>query len=255
MTAHEAHSGKSAAFFDVDGTIIQTTIVHYFIYFKLRSIPPWQAKFWYPWFLVKCCGYLALDKLNRSLLNRIVYRNYAGFGVEEVKSAARACLEHITNAHWLAGARETIDRHREEGRSIVLVTGSLDFLMETLAEKLGGAEVLAATLEERDGRFTGELVGNPVIAGEKRSRMLTFAAIHGVDLKTSHAYGDSSADLPMLEAVGFPHAVNPDPKLRRLARQRGWPIHEWNVEGRNSRIVRTTPGQCASPQTERSRPT
>ncbi len=102
--------------------------------------------------------------------------------------------------------------------------------MEPLAGVIGGASVLAARLEERAGRFTGRLIGGPVIAEEKRRRMLEFADRSQIDLRQCHAYGDSSADLPMLESVGFPHAVNPDRKLRAVARKRDWPIHDWPVE-------------------------
>jgi HAD superfamily hydrolase (TIGR01490 family) len=221
----------AGAFFDVDGTLIHTTIVHYFLYYKLRTLSPWQARLWYPWFLLKCGAYLAVDQFDRTLLNRIVYRNYAGFGVADVKSAAGECIEAIARARWLAGAREEIDRQRRLGHAIVLVTGSLDFLMEPLAAQIGGACVLATRLEERGGRFTGRLVGFPVIAEEKRRRIQTFAGANGIDLSRSHAYGDSSADLPMLEAVGFAHAVNPDRRLRRLAQRRGWPIHDWPMNG------------------------
>jgi len=232
VDAPPTNKSVTAAFFDVDGTIIHTTIVHYFIYFKLKSLSKskWRARVWYPWFLLKCGGYLALDKVNRMLLNRLVYRNYAGFSVNEVKDAAEACIDRIADSRWLIGAREEIDSQRRTGRHVVLVTGSLDFLMKPLAIQLGGAAVLASTLEEHNGEFTGELVGSPVIAEEKRRKMLAFADANGIDMGQSHAYGDSSADLPMLEAVGFPHAVNPDRKLRKLAEQRHWPIHDWPIE-------------------------
>lgn len=222
--------GASAAFFDVDGTLIHTTIVHYFIYFKFRSMPRWKSRIWYPWFLAKCGGYLALDKFNRPLLNRIVYGNYAGMRVDEIKASAADCVRAVSDARWLVGAREKIQEHRNAGQSIVLVTGSLDFLMAALETHTGGADVLAATLEERDGRFTGKLVGMPVVAEEKRRVMMQYAAEHGLDMKRCHAYGDSCSDLQMLEAVGFPHAVNPDRKLRAIAGKRGWPIHDWPVE-------------------------
>lgn len=228
--AIKSTGGKSAAFFDVDGTLIHTTIVHYFIYYQWRRMPRWKARIWYPWFMVKCGGYLALDRVNRTLLNKIMYRNYAGLPVAEIKGAAADCVRAISDSRWLVGAREAIKAHRDAGERIVLVTGSLDFLMSALARDLGGADALAATLEERDGRFTGDLVGEPNIAEEKRRRMVQYAGEHGLDMDRCHAYGDSSADLPMLEAVGFPHAVNPDRKLRAIAGMRGWPVHDWPVQ-------------------------
>ncbi len=236
--ATKNESAKSAAFFDVDGTIIDTTIAHYFIYFQFRRLPRWRARIWLAWFMAKCGVYLAMDKFNRVLLNTIFYRNYASLPVAEIKAAAGDCVRYISNSKWLVGAREKIQEHRNAGQEIVLVTGSLDFLMDALARELGGARVLAAGLEERDGRFTGRLIGGPVIAEEKRRRMIQYADEHGLDMRQCHAYGDSSADLPMLEAVGFPHAVNPDRKLRAVALKRNWPIHDWPVE--NSRQERNS---------------
>jgi phosphoserine phosphatase len=92
---------------------------------------------------------------------------------------------------------------------------------------LGAAHVIAARLAEEGGRFTGQLVGAPVGGKEKAAGMRRLAAEEGIALERSHAYGDSISDLPMLETVGFPHAVNPDSKLRRIAERRGWPIHRW----------------------------
>lgn len=246
--------GASAAFFDVDGTLIHTTIVHYFIYFKLRSMPRWKSQIWYPWFLAKCGGYLALDKFNRPLLNRIVYGNYAGMRVDEIKASAADCVRAVSDARWLVGARDKIQEHRNAGQSIVLVTGSLDFLMAALETQIGGAHVLAASLEERGGRFTGKLVGRPVVAEEKRQVMMQYAADHGLDMKRCHAYGDSCSDLQMLEAVGFPHAVNPDRKLRAIAGKRGWPILDWPVEDSKQRNCGKQTADCASqPLPERER--
>lgn len=222
---------RSAAYFDVDGTLIQTTIVHYYVYFRFRFLPSWKAMFWFPWFLAKCGVYRILDKFDRSRLNIIVYRNYAGLPVDQIKAAAEHCVRRIARGRWLAGACQAIDEHRRAGRRIVLVTGSLDFLMEPLAGMIGGADILAAALEEKDGHFTGRLVGGPVIGDEKARRMGIHAREHALQLKKSHAYGDSSADLAMLEAVGFAHAVNPDHKLRAVAAKKGWAVHCWPVEG------------------------
>ena len=231
MTSSNEHSkSKCAAFFDVDGTLIDTTIVHYFVYFRVKRSSRLERILWAPWFACKCAAYLVLDKINREFLNTLFYRNYAGLPAKEIKSAAADCIRAVCDARWLAGAKETIGKHLNSRHEIVLVTGSLDFLMAPLADELGGATVFAATLEERDGRFTGRLVGRPMIADEKQRRIAELASRRGLDLAQCHAYADSSADLPMLEAVGFPHAVNPDRKLRRLARRRGWPIHEWPVE-------------------------
>jgi HAD superfamily hydrolase (TIGR01490 family) len=110
-----------------------------------------------------------------------------------------------------------------------LVTGSIDFIIEPLAKEIHADAAIAARLIESNGRFTGELDGPPIGAQEKARRMRDFAAERGIDLSRSHAYGDSMADLPMLETVGFPHAVNADRGLSATAKRRGWPTHHWTV--------------------------
>jgi HAD superfamily hydrolase (TIGR01490 family) len=221
-------AGRRAAFFDVDGTIADTTIAHYFRYLMLRRLSPLRGRIWYAGFLVRCGFYILLDKLDRGRLNRVFYRNYRGLPVDSIKAMAADCHEAVTNPRRFTQAGDCIAQHRADGDLIVLVTGSLDFIMEPLAKQLGADSVVAAQLAEEGGRFTGSLVGPPVGSREKARRMQQFALSAGIDLRQSHAYGDSISDLAMLEAVGFPHAVNPDRTLAAIARQRGWPIHRWS---------------------------
>jgi phosphoserine phosphatase len=92
-------------------------------------------------------------------------------------------------------------------------------------------DVLCATLAEENGTYTGELSGAPV-AGDARARMLaSFARRRNLDLSRSYAYADSISDLPMLEAVGNPVAVNPDRRLGAAARERGWRVEHWSKNG------------------------
>lgn len=226
-----AAGNRQVAFFDVDGTLCGTTIAHYFRYFMFQRLTLLQRRFWYPWFLVKCGYYLLLDRIDRGRLNVVFYRNYAGLPVAEIKARAEACERDVVGSRWYEDAGVCVAEHRTAGRDVVLVTGSLDFIVEPLARRLGAAEVLAAKLVEVNGRFTGALDG-PALGGEQKARLMRDYAIRtGVDLAICHAYGDSFADVPMLEAVGFPHAVNPDAKLSALAARRGWPVHRWTVSG------------------------
>ena len=227
-------AAKTAAFFDVDGTLVDSTIAHYFRYFMFRRLRPLRAKVWYAGFLIRCAYYMALDRVDRGRLNVVFYRNYAGLPAAEIKSQAGDCFAQVTVPRRFAESGACVEEHRQAGRAIVLVTGSLDFIVEPLAREISADDMLAASLEERDGRFTGMLTGQPVWAEEKAQRMREYAAAKGIDLAQSHAYGDSLADLPMLEAVGFPHAVNPDRKLAAMARARGWAIHRWKAANSRS---------------------
>jgi alcohol-forming fatty acyl-CoA reductase len=118
--------------------------------------------------------------------------------------------------------------HRRRGDRVVLMTGALDFLVDSLAHL--GDELIAARLVERTGRFTGELAEPPLTADGRASHAARLAAEQGLELADCHAYGDSISDLPLLELVGHPHAINPDFRLAREARRRGWPVERWATE-------------------------
>ena len=90
--------------------------------------------------------------------------------------------------------------------------------------------MLAPSLLESEGRFTGELDGPPIGEQEKARRIRRFAEENDISLSRSHAFGDSIADLPMLEVVGHPHVVNPDRALSAIARARAWATHHWVVD-------------------------
>jgi hypothetical protein len=116
--------------------------------------------------------------------------------------------------------------HRALGHRTVLITGALDFVVEPLRPLFD--EVVCASLGvDDDGRFTGRLENRPP-TGEARALVLArYAAENGLDLGESVAYADSTSDLPLLECVGFPVAVNPEARLATVARRRGWHVEHW----------------------------
>ena len=118
-----------------------------------------------------------------------------------------------------------VRRHRALGHRTVLITGALDFVVEPLRPLFD--HIVCARLGESDGAFTGRLEELPPI-GEARALVLAdYAEAEGLRLEESMAYADSASDLPMLEAVGFPVAVNPEAKLAAIARRRGWHVEHW----------------------------
>jgi HAD superfamily hydrolase (TIGR01490 family) len=120
-----------------------------------------------------------------------------------------------------------VAEHRERGDLTFLVTAAPIELAQTVADELEMTGAIG-TISELDayGRYTGRLVGSIMHGPEKAKAAAEVAAEHGLDLAECHAYSDSINDLPLLESVGHPHAVNPERELRRIARSRGWPIHE-----------------------------
>lgn len=126
-----------------------------------------------------------------------------------------------------------IEGHQQRGDLTFLVTAAPIELAQTIAEALGMTGAVATTSEvDEHGFYTGKLVG-PVMHGlEKAKAVADMASEHGVDLTECAAYSDSINDLPLLESVGYPHAVNPEHELRRIALHRGWPIHELRTRRR-----------------------
>jgi len=229
MSESPAAPARVAAFFDVDGTLVQTTIAHYYVYFRRRRMSPLLGRWWYAAFLVKCVYYLVLDWINRSRMNAVFYRSYAGLPAAEIRMQSDDCYRDVIKPHRFEQAVECLEAHRAAGCEIVLATGSIDFIIEPLARDLNADAVISPTLVVSNGHFTGELDGPPISEEEKARRIQHFADSRGIDLSRSHAYGDSVADLPMLDVVGHPHAVNPDRVLAATARARGWPVHHWTI--------------------------
>ena len=121
-------------------------------------------------------------------------------------------------------ARHLLDRHRHAGRATYIVSASPRELVAPLAVSLGMTGGIGTISEVVDGVYTGRLAG-PFCYGEgKVDAIRELARWEGLDLAQCYAYSDSASDLPMLEAVGHPVAVNPDAKLERIARNNGWPI-------------------------------
>ena len=218
---------RVAAFFDVDGTLVKSTIVHYYVRFRLKLLHPLIRPFWLFWFLLKIPYYLLLDRLSRTKFNKVFYRNYRGMEAERLKQLSLDTFDTFLRSKIYPAASDKIREHKANGDLVVFVTGSLDFIMAPLADYLGADHVLSISLRDQDGKFTGELTTPPLGEEEKARVVKTFAQDRGIELASSYAYGDSRADVPMLRCVGKPVVVNPGKPLRRIASESGWEICEW----------------------------
>ena len=225
----EPNEKKTVAFFDVDGTLLKSTIVHYYIYLRGAKMPFPLKLAWLIGFLPRIPYYLILDKVSRTRFNWVFYRNYRGMEVAEVKGLSVEMFETYLRPKIFAEAVLEVQEHKQQGREVVLVTGSLDFIVQPIADYLGADTVLAPQLCEQEGRFTGELTTEPLIGDEKAKAVRVFATQHEISLKDSYAYGDSQSDVPMLECVGNPIVVNPGKALREKALASGWEMHEFSA--------------------------
>ena len=116
-----------------------------------------------------------------------------------------------------------IEDHHLAGRDVIIVSTSGSEVVEPIGEMLGADRVVATQMEIEDGKYTGGITFY-AYAEAKAEEVRKLAEAHGYDLERCYAYSDSVTDVHMLEAVGHPYAVNPDKDLRRIARDRGWPI-------------------------------
>ncbi|MCW8131309.1 MAG: HAD-IB family hydrolase [Planctomycetota bacterium] len=221
-------SAARAAYVDVDGTLARTNIVGPLIYFHRRIMQPILHKLWLATIPPRGLYWLLLDKISREASNRAIYACYAGLNAAQVKALAQDCHRDFWTPRLYPQALERMRALKAEGVAIVLVTGSIDFLVEPLARDLG-AELIAPSLEEKNGCFTGNLNGPPLAGRHKEDAVRKHAREKGIDLAASCAYGDAIGDLPMLQCVGHPVAINPGSRLHAIARKRGWAVEKWRI--------------------------
>jgi HAD superfamily hydrolase (TIGR01490 family) len=223
------------AVFDLEGTVLGTNVVDTYLWIRLAASPrnEWPKRIFD--LARRVPEMLATERRDRGEFLRRFYRRYEGAPVEEIRRvAADAFNEVVLPRSFPAGLRR-IREHRAAGHRVVFLTGALDF---TIAPMAPLADIVAAARLRIDGdRYTGELEEVPH-AGDARAGFLRRLVKEvGADLSASYAYGDSISDLPMLESVGHPVAVNPDPRLRRIARERRWAVERWRPAQGNPRFT------------------
>ena len=220
----QSPDGRAAAFYDVDGTLIKTNIVHAFAWYA-RNQPTLSGS------LIKSAKtalsipmFLVADKLSRKLFNQLFYGYYAGEPEDRLIVLAEELFEDVIKPSIFPRTVDLIAEARRAGLRQVIVSGGLDFTVRPLARYLGVDDFIANTLEFENGYATGQL-GKPFVAGATKAQIMRdYSEQHGIDLGRSWAYSDSYSDYPMLAVVGHPTAVNPDFRLRTVARSYDWPI-------------------------------
>ncbi|WP_242343871.1 HAD family hydrolase [Anaeromyxobacter terrae] len=215
---------ERAAFFDVDGTLVRTNIVHAFAFYAMNqgSIlgTAWQTART----VLSVPLFAAADRMNRKLFNEVFYRYYAGQSEDRLETLAGELFEDVLRPAIFPGTPRLIEETRRAGCRVVLVTGALDFTVRRLAEHLGADDLIANRMRFVQGVATGRVVP-PIIEGaHKALAMRDYCVREGLALEKSFAYSDSFSDYPMLAVVGHPAAVNPDVRLARVARAYEWPI-------------------------------
>jgi HAD superfamily hydrolase (TIGR01490 family) len=235
---------RPAAFFDLDKTIIARSSTLAFTrplgragLLNRRAVL--RGAYAQLLFVMNGADHAQLERL-RGYLSEMV----AGWEVEQVRAVVAETLHELIDPMVFAEAVELIDQHHAEGHDIVIVSTSGTEVVEPIGEMLGADHVVATRMAVEDGKFTGE-IEYYAYGPTKAEAIRELAETQGYDLAASFAYSDSHTDLPMLEAVGHPHAVNPDKALRRVASERGWPILAF---ARPIALRRRFPGADTTPQ-------
>jgi HAD superfamily hydrolase (TIGR01490 family) len=207
-------------FFDVDHTLTRRSSGGRYVALAMRrGVAPRRLLLILPWYsLTYKLGIFRLRAYEEG------FPYLKGIARSTLESLARESFDTALKHDLFPEAVELVHSLRGQGRRVVLATSSLDFIVAPLAEHLGVEGVLATSLEFKDGICTGRLDGVPMFRREKRERVLAYASAQGARPSDCGFYSDSIYDLPLLESVGRPVAVNPDIRLRRIARARGWPI-------------------------------
>ena len=213
----------TAAFFDLDKTIIAKSSTMAFskpfqaggLISRRAVLRSAYAQFVY---VVGGADHDQMEKM-RAFMSQLC----AGWDVATVREIVADTLHNIVDPLVYDEAVSLIEEHRLAGRDIVIVSTSGTEVVGPIGEMLGADRVVATRMEIAEGRYTGE-IEHYVYAEEKARSVRALADDLGYDLDASYAYSDSVTDVPMLEAVGHPHAVNPDKELRRVAASQGWPV-------------------------------
>lgn len=220
-------TSRSAAFFDLDKTIIarSSTLAFSRPFYAgglinrrtvLRSA---YAQFVY------LLGGADHDQMER--MRQYLSAMCTGWDVQTVRAIVADTLHHIVDPMIYDEAVTLIEQHRAAGRDVVIVSSSGSEVVEPIGEMLGADKVIATRMVVANGKYTGE-IAEYAYGPRKATAIEALAAAEGYDLKDSYGYSDSITDEPMLAAVGHPFAVNPDRALRRLAISRDWPVLDFS---------------------------
>ncbi|MFB6352342.1 MAG: HAD family hydrolase [Bradymonadaceae bacterium] len=219
---------ETAAFYDVDGTLIKTNIVHAYAYYAMNSPGILDRISSVTSLLASLPLYWLADKYDRRTFNEAFYQNYEGFSEDRLVVLGEEVFAKIIRPNIFDGARSLMDRSRKQGHDQILVTGALDCITRPLAEYLGADDYQANRLELKNRTATGRLQ-KPMMAGANKAQWIRrYAERHDYDLDGCFAYADSSSDVPMLSVVGNPCAVNPDFSLQTTANSYEWPVLEFD---------------------------
>ena len=211
---------RTCAIFDLDGTIINQSSERVFLKYLLANgeIPLSNLLSWTVYFIKS-------RNLRESKANKVYLR---GLNYQHICDMAQLCVDERLINRISPRVFEHIGFHRAEGRTVIILSGSLEILIRLFHDYLKTDMMIGNALEVVNGYITGRRLGSNCYGENKAVIVQQLAKEHGFDLSQSYAYGNHYSDAHKLQLVGHPVAVNPDWKLRRIATANGWRIEQFH---------------------------
>ncbi len=214
--------GRIGALFDLDKTLLDTSSGQLYARYLYRYGKMSRAQ------VLRVAWWGILSRLGILDMQNLIPRLLAGAAGDDEAEMRRLCDRWFAEdvvLHVAEEGQRCVAEHQAQGHVVAIVSASTQYVVEPMAAYMGiDGQFVCTHLENKDGRLSGQVIPPVCYGTGKVVWAERFAAEYDVDLAESHFYTDSISDLPLLERVAHPVAVNPDPRLRRLATRRGWKI-------------------------------
>jgi HAD superfamily hydrolase (TIGR01490 family) len=221
---------RHVAAFDLENTLIASNVVTSYAWLATRRLPTEDRLRFVAKTVLEAPRLLSMDRKDRGDFLRHFYRRYEDAPVGQLAEDSRELANDLLLAKAFPAAIRRVREHRALGHRTLLITGALDFVIDPIAPLFD--DIVCASMSVKgDGSYTGELTDVPPTGESRAQALYDYCDANGFDPKECVAYADSSSDLPLLDAAGFPVAVNPETKLAAIARSRGWLVEHWEKAG------------------------
>ncbi|MBX7080986.1 MAG: haloacid dehalogenase-like hydrolase [Nannocystaceae bacterium] len=220
----------TAAFFRAEGVLVSSGVMHAAMFMAGQRAGMRERALRFGQALASVPVFGLLGQNDRTLGNRVAHLCYRDMTEDRVVVLAEEYVEDVLLEKVLDSGVELLRKAKADGHRVVVLSEGIGEIMHRLRERLRYVDdLICNALEYRDGKATGKL-REPVIGGYEGGKWLKqYAAEHDLDLSRSFAYGTHGPDLLLLSAVGHPCAVNPDPTLRKAAREADWPVMDYSA--------------------------
>ncbi len=216
--------GRTAAFFDVDDSLLDGnagTIFTWYLYSEKVMRPEMRSR------IPRIIYEYARGRLSEKDMVEVGSRCQQGLRADEIKAHAHACFERHLRKRITSGALRQIRKHLLSGHFVAIASGSPQYIVDEIGRHLRVHAAIGTRTRIVDGHATDQIVPPVVFKDGKRAAVEAIAERWDLDLSRSWLYSDSSADVPLFEAVGNPVVVNPKAPFRAVAERRGWEVVAW----------------------------